>query len=167
MCDTLLRLFLFKAWANDELLTALAKLGEEAPMTQLAIKALSHSHVVDEIFAAHLKRERHTHASTNLSEMSTLGACPRPSEQPIASMSITYRRSTVSNWRNESTSHFTDGATGRMSREEMLIHVITHGVGHRGQVSAVLLLNSVTSAIDGFATYLHRAEAAARSRTGF
>ena len=31
---------------------------------------------------------------------------------------------------------FTDGAPGRMSREEMLMHVITHGIGHRGQVSA-------------------------------
>jgi uncharacterized damage-inducible protein DinB len=30
---------------------------------------------------------------------------------------------------------FTDGAPGRMSREEMLIQVITHGVGHRGQES--------------------------------
>jgi uncharacterized damage-inducible protein DinB len=30
-----------------------------------------------------------------------------------------------------------------MSREEMLMHVITHGVGQRGQVSAVMLLNSV------------------------
>jgi uncharacterized damage-inducible protein DinB len=39
---------------------------------------------------------------------------------------------------------FTDGAPGRMSREEMLMHVITHGVGHRGQVSALMLLNSLT-----------------------
>ena len=59
---------------------------------------------------------------------------------------------------------FTDGAAGRMSREEMLLHVITHGVGHRGQVSAVLLLNSLPAAKDGFTTYLHEAEAATRRR---
>ena len=59
---------------------------------------------------------------------------------------------------------FTDGAPGRMSREEMLMHVITHGVGHRGQVSAVMLLNSVTPAKDGFTTYLHEAEASTRRR---
>ncbi len=41
---------------------------------------------------------------------------------------------------------FTDGAPGRMSREEMLMHVVTHGVGHRGQVSALMLLNSLTPA---------------------
>lgn len=59
---------------------------------------------------------------------------------------------------------FTDGAPGRMTREEMLMHVITHGVGHRGQVSAVMLLNSVTPAPDGFTTYLHEAEALTRRR---
>lgn len=53
---------------------------------------------------------------------------------------------------------FTDGAQGRMSREEMLMHVITHGVGHRGQISAVMLLNSVTPPKDGFTTYLHIAD---------
>jgi uncharacterized damage-inducible protein DinB len=57
---------------------------------------------------------------------------------------------------------FTDGSPGRMSREEMLLHVITHGVGHRGQVSAVMLLNSLTPLGDGFTTYLHRAEASTR-----
>jgi uncharacterized damage-inducible protein DinB len=51
-----------------------------------------------------------------------------------------------------------------MSREEMLMHVITHGIGHRGQVSALMLLNSLTPAPDGFTTYLHTAEASARGR---
>lgn len=51
-----------------------------------------------------------------------------------------------------------------MSREEMLMHVITHGMGHRGQVSAVMLLNAAQPAKDGFTTYLHEAEASTRRR---
>jgi uncharacterized damage-inducible protein DinB len=51
-----------------------------------------------------------------------------------------------------------------MSRAEMLLHVITHGVGHRGQVSAVMLLNQLPAVPDGFTTYLHHAEPAARRR---
>src|SRR5207237_3781431 len=54
---------------------------------------------------------------------------------------------------------FTDGAAGTMSRKEMLMHVITHGVGHRGQVSAQMLLNALPPTADGFTTYLHQAEA--------
>ena len=72
MHDTLQRLFRYKAWANDELLTALAGLGGESPITGLAIKALSHSYVVDRIFAAHMRRKAHAYTSANLSEMPTL-----------------------------------------------------------------------------------------------
>jgi hypothetical protein len=50
------------------------------------------------------------------------------------------------------------------AREEMLLHVITHGVGHRGQVSGVMLLNGMTPVRDGFTTYLHMAEGATRKR---
>jgi uncharacterized damage-inducible protein DinB len=52
-----------------------------------------------------------------------------------------------------------------MSREEMLMHVIINGTGHRGQVSAVMLLNSAPPAKDGFTTYLHAAEGSTRGRT--
>jgi uncharacterized damage-inducible protein DinB len=59
---------------------------------------------------------------------------------------------------------FTDGALARMTREEMLLHIITHGVGHRGQVSAVFLLNSVRPPMDGFTAYLHQSEGVSRRR---
>src|SRR5580692_3504474 len=72
MHDTLERLFRYKAWANGELLAAVAKLGRESPLTGLAIKALSHSYVVDRIFAAHMKQETHGYTSANLSEMPAL-----------------------------------------------------------------------------------------------
>jgi uncharacterized damage-inducible protein DinB len=45
----------------------------------------------------------------------------------------------------------------------MLLHVITHGVGHRGQISAVFILNGMTPVKDGFTTYLHEVEARRRA----
>jgi len=164
--DTLQRLFRFKAWANDELLTALATLGEEAPATKLAIKALSHSYVVDRIFAAHMRRKPPTYTSANLSEMPTLSdlsADIRTNDREYVEYVAALDRNQLAE-RIDFT--FTDGALGCMSREEMLMHVITHGVGHRGQVSAVMLLNCVTPANDGFTAYLHKAEAGARRRAG-
>ena len=166
MSDTLQRLFRYKAWANDELLTALVKLGGEVPITKLAIKALGHSYVVDQIFAAHMKRKDHTYTSANLSEMPTLGdlsADIRTSDREYVDY-VSMLDSDQLAERIDFT--FTDGTPGCMSREEMLMHVITHGVGHRGQVSAVMLLNSVTPANDGFTTYLHNAEALTRRRAG-
>lgn len=164
MHDTLQHLFRFKAWANDELLTALARLGSESPITGLAIKALSHSHVVDRIFVAHMRRQAHTYTSANLSEMPTLtdlSADIRRSDREYIDYVSALDRAQLA---EQIDFTFTDGAPGRMSREEMLIHVITHGIGHRGQISAVMLLNSVPPAKDGFTTYLHEAEASARRR---
>ncbi|MDR6890783.1 MULTISPECIES: DinB family protein [Variovorax] len=165
MNDTLHRLFTYKAWANDELLAALSGLGDNSPVTALAVKALSHTYVVDRIFAAHLRRATHAYPSANLSEMPRLEALAADLKQSdkeyidyVSTLDLPELAETID-------FAFTDGAPGRMSREEMLMHVVTHGTGHRGQVSAVMLLNSIPSARDGFATYLHEAEAATRRRS--
>ena len=165
MHNTLLHLFQYKAWANAELLTALVKLDREAIVVKLAIKALSHSNVVDRIFAAHLRRKDHAYTSANLSELPTLddlSADIRTTDREYIDYVSTLDCDQLA---EQIDFTFTDGAPGRMSREEMLMHVTTHGVGHRGQVSAVMLLNALTPANDGFTTYLHKAEALARRRT--
>ena len=164
MLDLLNRLFAYKAWADDELLTALARLEAGHPATPLAIKALSHTHVVDRIFAAHLRRTRHAYASANPEQLPTLEALRaaiRDSDRDYIGYVSTLDRAHLEE-RIDFT--FTDGLPGRMSRKEMLMHVITHGAGHRGQVSAVLLLNGQAPARDGFTTYLHHAEASTRGR---
>lgn len=164
MNETLQRLFRYKAWADDELLARLAALGADSPVTSLAVKALSHSHIVDRIFAAHLRRQAHAYASANASEMPAfedLCVDIRASDREYIDYVSTLDRGQLDE-RIDFT--FTDGAPGSMSREEMLMHVITHGVGHRGQVSAVMLFDSVPPAKDGFATWLHEAEASARGR---
>jgi uncharacterized damage-inducible protein DinB len=164
MHDTLQRLFRYKAWANEELLTALARLGGESPITGLAIKALSHSYVVDRIFAAHLRRKAHAYTSANSSEMpplEDLSADIRKSDREYVDYVSAIDRDELTERIDFA---FTDGAPGRMSREEMLMHVITHGIGHRGQVSAVMLLNSVPPARDGLTSFLHEAEASTRRR---
>jgi uncharacterized damage-inducible protein DinB len=164
MHDTLEKLFRHKAWANDALFTALGGLGEESPVTELAIRALSHAYIVDRIFAAHMRGEAHPYSSANAEELPTLAALAadtRRSDFDYIDYVAWLGRDQLQE-RIDFT--FTDGALGRMSRAEMLMHVITHGVGHRGQVSALLLLNNLTPAKDGFTTWLHEAEAMERRR---
>lgn len=166
MYDTLQHLYRYKAWANDRLLTALAGLGSwrRLIVTRPAIKALSHSHVVDRIFAAHLRREMHPYTSANLDELPSLDALAadiRKSDREYIAYVSTLDRGTLAE-RIDFT--FTDGAPGRMSCEEMLMHVINHGTGHRGQVSALMLLTAMPPAKDGFTTYLHEAEASMKGR---
>jgi uncharacterized damage-inducible protein DinB len=164
MQKTLLDLFRYKAWANNALLTALAGLGADSPVTGLAIKALSHAHVVDRIFAAHLRREPHGYTAVNLDPLPRLPDLAADIRETDRGYIDTVATLDPGRWAEPIDFTFTDGAPGRMSRAEMLMHVITHGIGHRGQVSAVMLLNGVPPAKDGFATYLHEAEAAMRGR---
>jgi uncharacterized damage-inducible protein DinB len=164
MKEVLMRLFRHKAWADDALLNGLAKLGESSPVTQLALKALSHSYVVDRIFAAHLRGVSHGFQSANLAEtppLDQLSRNIRASDEEYVDYVTKLEPAQLAE-RIDFT--FTDGAQGRMSREEMLFHIITHGVGHRGQVSAVMILNDLPAVADGFTTYLHQAEPAERRR---
>jgi uncharacterized damage-inducible protein DinB len=166
MHDTLLRLFRFKAWANDQLLTELARLDDDSPVIGLALKALGHSYVVDRIFFAHLRGQAHGYTSANPSEapaLEDLSADIRQSDRGYVDYVSALDPGRLGQTIDFA---FTDGAPGRMSREEMLMHVITHGVGHRGQFSAVMLLKSLPPARDGFTTYLHLAEAPCRWRAG-
>lgn len=164
MHDTLRNLFRYKAWADEELLAALAGLGRESPVTRPAVKALSHAYVVDRIFAAHLRRETHAYKSANLQEMPALEELASNIRKSDAEYIDYVSQLDAGQLAERIDFVFTDGAAGRMSREEMLLHVINHGTGHRGQVSAVMLLNSVAPAKDGFTTYLHEAQASARGR---
>jgi uncharacterized damage-inducible protein DinB len=167
MREILARIFRYKAWADDQLLVALAALNRDSPVTALALKALGHSYVVDRIFAAHLRRRDHGFTSANPPDplsLEDLSAKIRSSDQDFLDF---LSKVSVSDLAEPIDFTFTDGAPGRMTREEMLVHVITHGIGHRGQVSAVLLLNSLTPPADGFTTFLHLAEAETRRRAAW
>lgn len=163
MNPTLQRLFRYKAWADDALLARLAAIGETG-FSELALQALGHTYVVDRIFAAHLRRREHAYRSANPEAVPTLArvsADMRESDREYADYVASLDAEALAEPIDFA---FTDGAPGRMTREEMLVHVIAHGIGHRGQVSALMLLNGVAPSKDGFTTYLHEAEKATRRR---
>jgi uncharacterized damage-inducible protein DinB len=58
---------------------------------------------------------------------------------------------------------FTDGDAGRMSKEEILFHVLTHGGYHRGNVGQVLKSISVAPPRDLYTKFLHLNEPSRRS----
>jgi uncharacterized damage-inducible protein DinB len=155
-------LFQYKAWANEALLASLAELEDGSKILAPAIKALSHTYVVDRIFLAHLRGKEHDYHSANMDELPTLhdlGAGLRISDQQYLEMLWVTPEEALPEPIDFT---FTDGLAGRMSREEMLMHVILHGAGHRGQISALMLMNAQQPAKDGFATFLHEVDAARR-----
>jgi uncharacterized damage-inducible protein DinB/putative sterol carrier protein len=164
--STLERIFTYKAKANDEILAAMRQFDEASPAKEIAVRVLSHTYAVDQIFAANLRRAEHGYTSPNPSHapsLEELSAAVKTSDQWYLDYVSRLDQARLAE-RIDFT--FTDGLPGRMSREEMLMHVTVHGEYHRGQISLIMMENSITPPGDGFTSYLHKAEATARRRAG-
>jgi uncharacterized damage-inducible protein DinB len=160
-------LFKYKAWANDEILTTLRFFDCEAQATErhIAIRILNHTYVVDRIFAANLQRLKHDYAGTNTTDtpsLEQLDSAVKKSDQWYVDYVSTLNPQDL----NESIEFkFTDGALGRMSREEMLSHVVLHGGYHRGAIGRIMVQVSIAPPKDVFAGFLHFTEPTSRRRT--
>lgn len=162
--DTLTSLFGQKAWANRELFTVLATLPEQhaAPL-HTCIRTLNHIVVVDRLFQARLSGEPAPFDATNTKATPSLeqlrldvAATDAWYLDHVASTSAAHRAEVLD-------FTFTDGDAGRMSREEVLFHVLTHGAYHRGNVGQVLKSISVAPPRDLYTKFLHLSEPERRS----
>jgi uncharacterized damage-inducible protein DinB len=152
-------LFGYKAWANSELFALLATLpSENSEQLHACIRTLNHIHVVDRIFRAHLAGEPRPFDATNTRETPSLSQL----RSDVAATDAWYV-SHVARLSQASLSEvidftFTDGDPGRMSREEILLHVVTHGGYHRGNVGQVLKTIPVAPPRDLYTRFLHQSE---------
>ena len=151
-------LFRHKALINEEFFAVIDRVDAEAHAAErhAMIRLMNHIYVVDRIFAAHLCGESHGYAATNTPETPALEAlrdAVRASDrgylEVVDALTPPQLAQTVD-------FTFTDGQHGRMSREEMLGHVITHGSYHRGEVGQMLKRLSAAPPRDLFTAYLHR-----------
>ena len=162
--STLERVYSYKAKANDETLAAMGQFDDASPAKEIAIRVLSHTYVVDRIFAANMTGTEHGYTSPNTSQapsLEELSAAIKTSDQWYINYVSLLDEAQLAE-RIDFT--FSDGLPGRMSREEMLWHVAIHGAGHLGQVGWIMMENSITPPGDGFTSYLHKAEASSRRR---
>ncbi len=149
-----------KAWANEELYAALAKVDATAHAAErhAAIRVLNHVYVVDRIFAAHLSGAAHGYTATNTTETPTLdalGDVVAASDRWFVDYVGTLTPQALT---AQIAFTFTDGTAARMSREEMLAHVATHGSYHRGAVGRILGQAGGAPLADLYTAYLHRSE---------
>lgn len=157
--STLQSLFAYKAWANSELFKLLATLPpSRAEQLHSCVRTLNHIYVVDRIFRSHLSGELCPFDATNTKDTPSL-------DQLHGNMSATdawyvnYVAELTESAQFEALPFtFTDGDAGRMTREEILLHVITHGGYHRGNVGEILKSISVSPPRDLYSKFLHVSE---------
>jgi uncharacterized damage-inducible protein DinB len=161
---TIKSLFAQKSWANNELFNALAELrdAQHAAPVHSAVRTLNHIYVVDKIFQAHLLGEPHGYTATNTEATPTLDALQFSVAETDAWYESYVSRCSAQLLNESIAFEFTDGDAGTMTREEMLMHVITHGAYHRGNVGQILKSISVAPPRDLYTKFLHVSEPARR-----
>ena len=157
-------LFAQKSWANNELFNVLASVdaAQHAEAVHAATRMLNHIYVVDQIFRALLIAEPHGYTATNTETTPELGELQFLVAETDA-WYVNYSGTATEAKLGESVNfRFTDGDAGTMTQEEMLLHVITHGSYHRGNVGQMLKLISVAPPRDLYTKFLLITEPARR-----
>lgn len=161
-------LYRYKLWANREILGMAQEVdaSQHANDRHTVLRILNHTYVVDRIFAGHLTNTPHLYKATNTEETPTL-------ENLTASISksddwyLNYVADLAPSVLAEPISFkFTDGDSGLMTRQEMLMHLINHGSYHRGAAGRILAQLSIAPPRDTFAAFLHQAEPHRRAQAG-
>lgn len=161
-------LFAHKSWANHELFNRLASVDPAQQPAALpaalttAVRTLNHIHVVDRIFQAHLQGRAHGYTATHTEATPELGALQFEVADTDAWFEAYAAGVSPAQLAERIHFRFTDGDAGTMTREEMLMHVITHGAYHRGNVGQVLKSVGVAPPRDLFTKFLHGHEPARR-----
>ncbi|MBP0577937.1 DinB family protein [Labrys sp. LIt4] len=161
-------LYRYKAWADGLLLEAMVDLVQAGPASNFdtALRLLNHAHIVDRIFMAHLQGYSHAYDDNEPDELPPLTDLSADIRQTDRAYIDYVAGLSADDLQVPIRFRFTDGQPGRMSREEMLAHVITHGGYHRGEIGRLLPEVAPAASVDVFAGYLHRSEPERRAWRG-
>ncbi|MFI4933923.1 MAG: DinB family protein [Caulobacterales bacterium] len=152
----LISLFEHKAWCNQRLVEALRAAPADADRRQMAVVlfTLDHTSIVDQIFKAHLSGEAPGFSAVVADQLPVLGRLAATLAQTDAWYLDYVRAASPADL--ETVVEFTfvgDGDEGRMTKSQMLAHVITHGASHRGAIGKVLEGLKLVGASDMVTTF--------------
>ncbi|MCV2360078.1 DinB family protein [Paucibacter sp. TC2R-5] len=155
----LLKLIAFKTWANQDLFPLVISLHEtsQAQERHNATRVLNHIYVVDKIFHGNLQGLAHGYTGLNTAETPALVDLFEAQQTADQWLETYVRGLGDAELAEEVAFTFVDGKAGRMTRAEMLMHLITHGGYHRGAVGRILFQAGVQPPPETLTTFMHRA----------
>lgn len=163
---TLVSLFNYKAWANEEIYAAVGTLDSAKHESErhTCIRLLNHIYTVDRIFVGNLQRKPHDFTATNTAETPVLDAL-LTSVRETDRWYVDYVSTLSAPELTEPIEFiFTDDTPARMTREEMLLHVSLHGGYHRGAVGRILVQLGIAPPRDLLTGFLHKTGPERRAR---
>jgi uncharacterized damage-inducible protein DinB len=160
--DYLWTLMRYKAWANELIFAAAAKLPEAeltAPRKIIfgnLLRTLNHVHAMDEVWRAHLEGRPHGYTTRNPD------ACPplpelREAQGAMDAWFVDYAGSLEEPTQEEVVSfRFIGGGPGAMTRRDILLHVANHATYHRGNVASMMYQAGVPPPTTDLPVFLKR-----------
>ena len=147
----LVSLFEHKAWSNQRLVASLRAAPEDVDRGRMAVAlfTLDHTSIVDRIFQGHISGADHGYAgvvATRFPELEGLAA--RLAETDAWYLDYAGRATADDLETVVDFSFVDDGSAGRMTKAQMLAHVITHAAAHRGAIGASLAEMKVAGSPD-------------------
>ena len=134
----------YKSWADDLTYRTVsdipeAELTKERPTTFGSIaRTLHHVQIVDEIFCAHLEGRDHGFSSRTRDEAPSL-AVLRENADVLNAWWVEFADAqTQDDLDTPVDFKFVSGADGRMTRAEMILHVVQHASYHRGYIDDMM-----------------------------
>jgi len=155
--DFLISLFEHKAWCNRRLAEALAATPADADRREMAVVLLTFEHTarVDRVFKAHLSGEAPDIGSVVAERPPKIADLAREMAELDAWYLAYVGRVSAAELETEVVFDFvSDPDQGRMTKAEMLAHVITHGASHRGAVGKMLERLQIPGASDMVTTFV-------------
>ncbi|OKB66316.1 damage-inducible protein DinB [Serratia marcescens] len=142
--DTLKMLVRYKAWANALTFDTVMSLPPGEALRQRPtrfgnmVHTLNHVYVVDDIFRHHLQGRKHGYLARNTEQTPALDSL----RCAVEAMDRWYIE-LVDSWLPGDLAQvvhfaFVDGGEGRMTRQEIVLHVVNHATYHRGFVGDML-----------------------------
>lgn len=149
------------AWANRQLFAALGAVAafETRPGADLIRRALDHIHVVRCIFRAHLQGVPHDFAAPQRAVFPALDELDREAEAIDAWYVDAVASLPPDELARPRDVRFTDGKIVTMTAADMLLHVITHTIHHRGNIDAIMLQTGMPRRRDGMPEFVSRSSA--------
>ena len=142
--SNLVTLTQYKAWADDRLFTALEGVSDDELTAKrrtimgTLLCAANHGYAMDLVWQAHLENREHglkTRRPELYSDVTELGKAQRE----IDDWFIAYASSLDPAAGNSIVDfEFIDGGEGSMTRNEILLHVVTHSNYHRGHITDMM-----------------------------
>lgn len=157
---SLLNSFRHKQWANQELLRYGERQIAQLPAEDATffIRILNHTAVVDQLFIDRIVARPEQYFADNTPETPTLNELKQRLTDSDAWLVEFVKSASEIELKREIAFTFTDGDRGRLTVEEILLHLLTHGSNHRGMASRTLAANGLERPKDTLTRFLHLSE---------